>query len=360
MAAPSVVFQEVVSFAELKALSRAAGPCITLALLLPNPAETRARLKNAAHTLEKSLTSSERDRAAADLLDPIRDMAAAIEERAVWAKAMLVLRSPGMIQGHWLRGWRKELVEIRNRFDLRPLLAAIAREQRFHLLSLSQGQVRLFQSTMFRAGEEKLPPSTPRNLRAWEKTRQPDHTLDNRATAGPSTGSMKGVMFGTSTDREKHDEYLRHFFKAVDQGVRAVLGDDAAPLVLAGVSHELAIYRKVTTYPRLFERDVVGSPDAIPEHDLLERARDLVVQAPSEPLRKAIADLKRRPLSLDVKEICDIASEGRIASLLISEETENDCLESAARDTICHGGQAFLVRPAELPGTSPAVAVLRH
>ena len=44
-------------------------------------------------------------------------------------------------------------------------------------------------------------------------SRIPDHVLDNWSAGGPSVGRMKGVVFGTSSDRERHEEYLRHFFK---------------------------------------------------------------------------------------------------------------------------------------------------
>ena len=43
MAAPTLAFEELVTFAELKSLAGAAGPCITMAMLLPNPLESRTR-----------------------------------------------------------------------------------------------------------------------------------------------------------------------------------------------------------------------------------------------------------------------------------------------------------------------------
>jgi hypothetical protein len=338
----------------------AAGPCITIALPLPNPLEIRTRLNHTAHALAKSLTSSERDRWVADLLEPIRSVAAAIETTGVWAKGVLVLRSPTIFQGYWLRGWRKEFVKVEDHFDLRPLLAALAREQRFYLLALSQENVRLFQSTMFRSEEVKLPATVSRSLRASMNTRQPDHNLDNRSAGGRGAGSMKGVVFGTSTDRERHDEYLRKFFKAVDEGVRSLLHDDTAPLVLVGVEHELAIYRRVNTYPHLFDGEVRGSPDGLAGHEIIERARDLVGPAPSEALRKVLADLERRPFSSSVKEISEAAGQGRIADLLMVEDTEDDRLLAAARETLRNGGRAFGVKAVEIPRNAAAVAVLRH
>ena len=83
---------------------------------------------------------------------------------------------------------------------------------------------------------------------------------------------MKGVLFGTNTDRERHEEYLKHFFKEVDKGVHHILLGHTAPLILAGVEEEVALYRHVNSYPRLIEHAVLGSPDAFEPNELRDRA----------------------------------------------------------------------------------------
>jgi hypothetical protein len=360
MVASTIALHESVSFAELRSLAGAAGPCITIATILPNPLEVRVRLKNAVRGIETQLSSSERDQTAAGLLDPIRDAAGAIEANGVWGKALLVLRSPDIFLGYWLRDWRREILNVGDRFQLRPLLAAMAREQRFYLLGVSQGQVWLYESSMFRAEEVKLPASVPGNLQQWMNARQPDHVLDNRSTGGPSKGSMKGVVFGTSTDREKRNEYLRHYFKEIDKGVHQVLRDRDAPMVLAGVQEELAIYRRISTYPNLSEKEIHGSPDRLGIQALLEEARDLLSQSPSEALRRVFAALDRHPMSWDAREIPEMASEGRIENLLIPEDTEDERLDLAAVETLRHGGGVFAVKPEEMPRNAEAMAELRH
>jgi hypothetical protein len=360
MAAPAIALQEVVQFGEIRKLVDAAGPCITLAMVLPNPLEVRTRLKNAVQGIEKDLSSSERDQEIAGLLKPIRDAAGTMEISGVWGKALLILRSPAVFQGYWLRDCRREILNVGDRFHLRPLLAAIAREQRFHALAISQGHVRLFDSTMFRAEELKLPASMPANIHDWLNARQPDHVLDNRSAGGPSTGSMKGVLFGMGADREKRDRYLRHFFKEVDRAVHTALRDDTAPLVLAGLQEELAVYRRVSTYPNLFDQEVPGSPDRLSMQDLLERARNLLGQSLAEPLRRVLGELERRPTSQEPKEIPNMAREGRIDDLMIPEDAEDGRLEEASRETLRHGGRVFAVRQAEMPAGASVVAVLRH
>jgi len=353
MAAPAFALQDVVSFDGLRRLAGAAPPCITIATALPHPLEVHARLKNAVRAVE-------RDPAAAGLLDPIRAAAETLGASGLWGRALAIFRSPAVFEGYWLRDWRGEIHSAGDSFHLRPLLAAVSREQRFHLLAVSQGHIRLFDSTLFRAAEVPLPASMPGSLREWQNARQPDHVLDNRSPGGSSVGSMKGVVFGTGTDREKRYQYLRHFFQEVDRGVRAVLRDDGSPLVLAGVQEELAVYRRVNTYPTLSETEIHGAPDRLSAPDLLEPARDLLSRSPAEPLRKLLAGLDRSAAPPDVREILSMAREGRIEDLLISCDAEDGRLDLAAAETLRRGGRVFCVQPPEMPAGAAFRAVLRH
>jgi hypothetical protein len=196
---------------------------------------------------------------------------------------------------------------------------------------------------------------------------------------------MKGVMFGTSADREADDERLSHFFKAIDKGVRTLLRDDPSPLVLAGVEYELALYRRINSHPHLFEKTVRGAPDGGSEQELHAHAREVVMQSFSEPLKRALADLVKRGdvgrATLDMREAIKAAHEGRVSDLLLAEDAEfrgrwdqkthkvhaaseggrsEDLLNAAALQTVLHGGQAFALSREDMPEHAPAAAVLRY
>jgi hypothetical protein len=263
----------VVSWADLRSLSVAQGECITIALKIPNPAQIRPQITNALHEVERRLRATEIDADTARMLaEPIHELAAAIEVEGDWGFGMLIFRSPEVFRYFRLPELPKEFVSIGNGFQIRPLLGLFAHEQRFYLLALSQKHVRLFDCTQQSMEELQLPAKMPRNLKPWLNNRIPDHVLDNRSSAGSGEGSMKGVMFGTNTDREKHDEYLAHFFKEVDKGLRTVLLDKTIPLVVAAVEPEMAIYRRVNTYLRLTQEAVHGSSDGLTIRELHQRA----------------------------------------------------------------------------------------
>lgn len=175
----------------------------------------------------------------------------------------------------------------------------------FCILALSQKHVRLFRCTYQGEQELQLRKLAPENLHVWMNSRIPDHALENRAVAGPSIGSMKTVMFGTSRDWEREDQYLAHFFKQVDQGIHNILNHDTVPLMLAGVETEIALYRRLNTHPHLMEPALLGSPENITPSELHDRAIAVIRQNVSGPLRKLLnhfpkhRDANRVLLSVD-------------------------------------------------------------
>jgi hypothetical protein len=382
MTAAEITTHDVLTFDELKSLARAKGPCLTIIEPIAQFSELHTRLKNVLQAARKELAS--RGAESAEFLGPLQDLATTLEAQRGSANALIVVRSPEVFRYLWLRGEWKESVTVADRFQVRELFAAMAREQRFHVLAFSQKHMRLYHCTQHAIEEAKLEKVAPVNLRNWLHTRQPDHDLENRATGGPGTGSMKGVVFGTSSDREREDEYLRHFFAEVDRGVAGLLRDDPAPLVLAGVEGEVALYRRLNTHPRLLERAISGAPDGFSsEQELHERGWEIAGQSPPEVLQKALSDFTRQSehgntsrVSRDVREVVKAAFEGRVADLFFTanarltgvwDEMTNqvrvgpgeDLVNAAALETVGQSGRAFELPADRMPVKEDVAAVLR-
>jgi hypothetical protein len=380
MTAQEITEHDVVTPNGLKLLAGARSPCITMIIQVPNPLEVSTRLKNAIRTVKKELENTKTE-SVDTLLEPLRELAATAETVGLWSKQMIVFRSPDVFRYFLLHGPVQEMQVVQERFQVRPLLSALTREQRFHLLGLSRRHIRLFHCTQHRVEEVNIHRVVPQNLRVWLNTRKPDHVLDNRANAGPSVGTMKGVVFGTNTDREREDEYLAHFFKEVDKGINSLLRGDTAPLLLAGIEDEVTIYRRVSTHPRLLDKYVHGSPDALNDGELRRRAMGVVMGLCSEPLQKALADFEKQRdrgrVSLEPLHVIKSAWEGRVADLFMSETAEvtgkwndeahgvesgrfgEDLLNAAALQTVLHGGRAFMLEVKDMPVPHDVAAVLR-
>jgi hypothetical protein len=369
---PNIWSQEMPQPAELaaqdlKALAAAVPPCITILLPLPEPSEIHIRLKNAVRYAEKSLRERNvRPEEIEALLQPVQALAETIEVEGRWGNALVVLRSPAVFRHFWVRRMPREIVAVGEQFALHPLLSLFGSTSIFYVLALSQKHIHLFRCTEDSFERVRLPDSVPVNLNVWLRTRQPDHVLDNRAFGGPSAGSMRGVMFGTSTDREDKEENLLHFFREVDKGVHNVLKDGAAPLVLAGVEYEVALYRRVNTYPRLLEAAVYGSPESFGS-ELHARALQIVEQHSPEPLRSALAQFERyrgsTRVSFDVEQTLQAAHFGRVANLFLRRDnsgSDDDKINGAAIQTLLHGGQVFVLNQEQMPDGAALAALMRY
>ncbi len=380
MTTQEIAAHDVVGFNDLRLLATASSPCITIVLPLPNPLELLIRLKNAIRSVTRKLEDI-KPQSSDTLLEPVRELARTMETEGVWSNGLIVFRSTDLFRYFFLHQPVRELHAVEERFQIRPLLSALAREQRFHLLALSRRDVRLFHCTRHRIERASIRQVELQNFRAWLATRKPDHVLENRAAAGPSVGAMKAVSFGTNTDREREDEYLAHFFKYIDSAVNTLLRDDTAPLLLAGTEDEIAIYRRLSKHPRLLDQYVHGSPDGLSERELHRRAMDIAMRLCSPSLQSALAEFEKERdkgrVSLDPQSVIKSAWEGGVADLFLSQRAEfigrwneqtyqvesgspgEDLLNAAALQTVLHGGQAFALEGEDMPERHEVAAVLR-
>src|SRR5205085_384767 len=71
-------------------------------------------------------------------------------------------------------------------------------------------------------------------------------------------------------------EGLQEYLHQVDRGLRELLRDEEAPLVLAGAEDVLAAYRQANSSGRLLGEGVACQPDHLTPGQLRDRAGDVV------------------------------------------------------------------------------------
>ena len=374
----------------LKGLASATGPCVSIFLPFGDGRNVAAELKRAIHTVEDRLKDKMDPEGARALLEPLREAAQSIsigdhidEHRG---QTLVLLRSTDSMHVLWAAHSIPERVSVADYFEVRPLLASSPLDQPFYILALSQRQVRLLRCTKDKSEEVALPEYTATSLADSKDTSKPDHDLDNMASGGPSTGSMRGVISTTNTDREAKDDYILQFFQGIDRGVHAILKSETAPLVLVGVEYALAIYRQANKYPHMIEPGVHGAPDALKGGEMHARAVEILEKHFAGSAEKALAQFERlvnsHNASVTVKDIVTAAYESRVAHLFLREnaeykgtfdeaghsvksrrweETESeDLLNAAALQTLQFGGDVFVLPANKMPNGVPAAAVFRY
>jgi hypothetical protein len=272
---------------------------------------------------------------------------------------------------------------VGGRFQIRPILAELQFPHKFYLLTLSEKRVELLSCADRKAQPVELPAGVPRSLEEALAFKPPDHDLENRSTAGSSTGSMRSVRFGTGSERENSRTYLADFFKAVDRGVREIAHVGTAPLVLAGVEEETALYRSVSTYPSLMREVIAGSPKTpFSTADLLSRAYAILRSELTARTSASLKDWRERVaperFSTDLDTVLRAAAEGRVGWLFINETAQalgtfegirrngrmnwgsEDLLNVAAVETILKRGLVYSLPSEAMPDGIAIAAVLRY
>jgi len=363
----------------IRNLVNSTGPCVTL-VLSQNPVEVKEVLQSIRSELKNRGVDPES--LLAPVLEEIRNSGGQNGSR----HPVAIFRSPDVLLSLEAQPEVKQIARVGENFDLRTILSVTETLKRFFILALSQKRTRILECTRRSIHELPFPEGFPSSLDESKETKPPDHMLDNRSSAGPSVGTMKGVMFGTSSDREAKDEYLLHFMMDLDKAVNIALKGREEPLVVVGVEHEIALYRRVNTYKALVEGGVHGSPDGLEMKDLLQRASELIDQRPGLEIATLLADLDKKigsgHASVQMQEVIAAAYQGRVFHFFFQEDahysgifdavrqrvkhTEDpldqpvDLIESAALQTLAHSGEVHMLPASAMPNGVPVCALLRY
>jgi len=346
------------------------------------------RLKNLLRSAEDRLVQSgARPGDVSNMLRPARDL---LESRTFWrhqSDGLALFMAPGEFLEYRLPIGFDELVVVTDRYHIKPLLPLVTVDGRFFVLVFSQKDVRLLLGTRQGIGEIDAR-GIPSSLK---ETLDPDRYQSSfqSHTGGHSRGGKRDMAFhgvgGSEADRK---ESIERFFRQLDRGVCDLLGEQRAPLVLAGVDYLRPIYREVSKYPALVEGGISGNHDDSRVHSLHTQAWEKV-----EPLFRSRQDRAwQRYLDLSgtgsgqvsskIEEIVQAAVGGRVETLFFGEglfcwgsfDTSSgevsihdrrqiggrDLLNYSVFNTISQGGEAFGLPPDNMPQNSPMVAVLRY
>ncbi len=279
-----------------------------------------------------------------------------------------------------------ELSVVTDRYHIKPVLPLISGDGRFYILAFSLKSVRLLQGSKFSVAEidlEGLPTSLTEVL-------DPDRYQKQLQfhTGTPSRGGKReAVFYGTGSAGPDEKDLIYRFSLQLDKGLRELLKDESAPLVLAGVDYIYPIFRDASKYPNIVEEVISGNPDDTPYEDLHAKAWPLVEPIFVKGQEKAwqkYRDLAGSGSSLatdKIETIVPSAVHGRVETLFVAKNLHcwgsfnpttdevklherdevggQDLLDFAAVNVYSQKGIVYVVPKEKLEG-HPMVAVQRY
>ncbi len=373
---------------DLKQVLGSPGPCLSAYIALSSGNQNQSAKANALEWREtlRSLDPqvSQYGSEGRALVESITDWDAIVNHGEPQGRSLGVFRSPDVFRVTWIDDVVRSRAVLGPHFFIRPLLPELTKNRTFYILALSQKNVRLLRCTSRICEEVPFPAGMPASFDEYMNSAKPDHVSDNRGTPGPSSGSSKGIMFTTSSDREDKGEYLTHFFQQIDRGVNEVLRGKTEPLVPAAVEYELALYRPLNTYAHLAEESVQGAPNSLKSGELHSRALEALERCYEKKVDNALAEYNHKAgggASNRLRDIVPAAHDGRVLTLLISDSLETrgafdetthsvkgretgtandeDLVNDAAVQSILHAGQILVVPNGKMPNGAPVAAIFR-
>lgn len=319
------------------------------------------------------------------LLAPAREL---LDSALFWSyqsDGLAVFLAPG-----WSRVFRlplsfPELVVVGDRFHVKPLLDLLTYDHRFFVLALSQNEVRLLEGSRLNVQQVDLgnvPTTLAEVLKYDDLERETNLHVSSRGGAG-----ARAIFHGHGASGENDRVLLERWVRAVDDGLQQVLAGQDAPLVLAGVGYERALFRAGSRYRRVLSDGIDGNPEQLSPEDLHDRAWNVVEpfvvearQAAAERFREALG--KGAGAASDIENVVARALSGRVEALFVPvgeqiwgtvdpqtnevavhkgrQVGDEDLLDRAAVATMFSGGTVYTVPREAVPGPGPAAAILRY
>jgi hypothetical protein len=369
------VHTDIPTHADLEQLLAVRDPACVSIYLPTTPEERgerdRLEFENlSAEALQQLAAASLERSALGDLRDVFDDLA---DDEAFWARqahSLAVFASPAGARTYQVANRLSPMVEVSDRFHVKPLLRSATFPQAAFVLALSANAVRLV---------EVSPDAPPGEIRV------PGMPSDAASAVG------KASIADRSPDRrvqgsEGQKLRLRQYARRVEEALRPILSGLDLPLIVAGTEPLTSIFRSVSTYPHLAPGVIAGNPDTKSDGELADASRQLLDELYADELRRLHDRYEERVpqgrASDNLAAIARAATFGAVDTAFVDideavpgfvDEADGALMLDDSDDAVNYGivdeiarrvlltrGRVLAVRREDVPGDGPAAAILRY
>jgi hypothetical protein len=348
--------------------------CVSIYLpTAPEERGERDRLEFKSLTTEAldQLTAASVDR---DTMNKVREALDDLaDDAAFWARqahSLGVFVSPSGARTFQVANRLSPMVEVSDRFHVKPLLRSATFPQAAYVLALSQNVVRLIEVS------PDVPPA---------EVRVPGMPSDAASAVGKASIADRAPIRriqGSEGQKLRLGQYARR----VQDALRPMLTGLDLPLILAATEPLASIFRSVSTYPHLAPAVIAGNPDTLTDGELAEASRRVLDELYAEELGELRTRYEERVpqgrASDDLAAIARAATFGAVDTAFVdiddsvpgfvdeadgglTLDTSDDAanygvVDEIARRVLLARGRVLAVRRADIPGDGPAAAILRY
>jgi hypothetical protein len=286
------------------------------------------------------------------------------------ANSLAVFVTPQKLLSFRLPNHLQDMVQVADRFHLKPLLRATSVGQHAFVMALEENAVRLIEVTG--------------NLPAVEVK------VDNMPRDAASAVGTANVNSRNYAQRKGGGEgqkvLLRAYARKVDAALRPVLDGRAEPLILAATEPMASIFRSVCSYDHLAAQGIATSPNRMSAADLAGAARPILDGLHADLLAEVHALYRTREnegrATTQIARAARAATFGAVDTLLVDidevvpgtvDETTGEVtfdqgqsaasygvVDEIAGRVIGAGGRVLAVRRQDIPQQASLASILRY
>jgi hypothetical protein len=303
-------------------------PCLSLYQsthrTFPENEQDPIRYRNLLRDLEGSLRERFPAADADGLLAPFQRLA---NDADFWNHALdglAVLGAKDAFHVYRLQRPVPERVVVADRLYTKPLIRVLQSADRFQVLGISRGSMRLFEGNRDAVDEIEPADEVPRTMTdaLGEDVTEPHLTVASYEGTGGTPGAT--AHHGHGGKDAEVDVDAERYFRAVD---RTVLEHHSKrselPLILAALPEHHHRFRALSHNPFLVEEGVETNPDALALDDLAERAWAILEPrylADMAKLAERFGTARAQGLGDDdVEAVAEAAVKGRVETLLVED-----------------------------------------
>lgn len=260
------------------------------------------------------------------------------------------------------------LVEVADRFHIKPLIRAAAFPDVAFILALSDNSARLIELHGDLPAEIVAVPGMPKDMDA----------------SGARLKSRDTSPGGRFQGRAGETFHRRNYSRKIDAALRPLLAGRDIPLVLAAVDEFDPIYRSVNSYEHLAHETIKGNADHLSPSELAEMARPILQRLHAARIQDLHQLYRTREqqgrAGSDLAHVARAAAQGAVDTVMVEidkvidgtlDETTGaiNVVKGASADTydiideivglvLRTGGRAIGLRQADLPVPTSAIAAI--
>jgi len=348
--------------------------CVSIYLpTTPLSRETEASRINLGNLIKKAIGQLEakgfEKRSILPLQEQFEDLLADEEFWNYQANSLAILATPESLRTYRMANKLADLVEVSDRFHLKPLLRAITFPHAAHILALSENAVRLIEVSADLPARTIDVPDLPESL-----TMVVGETINKDYTG---SGHRQGV--------QGQNSYLARYIRKINAVLRPMLMRTDRPLILATTKPMEALFRSISAIPALPDI-IAGNPEHLSEAELASAARPVLDAHYEEQIKSFHGLFEKRTgqnrTTTDISDAARLATYGGIDKLLVDidsvvdgfvdDETgevtfgnQGDAINYGVVDEIAGralrtGAKVMAVRREDIPGRHDLAVISRY